>query len=138
MILLAVSCLFFVSCTPKPAPVVEAEETVCPMMAMLEKWDTFADLDEEGQVALIAEAKALFDAKYEENKECEAEECAEKCPEKEAECAAFKAKWEDFANLPMEEQKALLDQAFECVKKCCKDKEEGEGCCKDKEETCEK
>jgi len=125
MILLAVACLVCVSCKPKVEAPVEVTEEVCPMHAMMDKWDTFADLDEAGQVALIAEAKAFFDAKFEEHKdECE-KEGEEVCPEKAAKCAEFKAKWENFENLPMEEQKALIDQIIECKKQCCKDKEEG-------------
>jgi hypothetical protein len=123
MILLAVACLVCVSCKPKVEQPVDVVEEVCPVQAMFDKWDTFADLDEEGQVALIAEAKAFFDANCCEHKE-DATEGEEVCPEKAAKCAEFKAKWENFENLPMDEQKALIDQIIECKKQCCKDKEE--------------
>jgi len=120
MILLAVACLIFVSCGTKKQ--VEAVEETCCMTEMLAKWDTYADLDEEGQVALVAEMKAFLDAKCE--KKCakeEGEEVAEEvCPEKAAKCAEMKAKWEDFENLPLEEQKAFIDLILEHKAKCCK------------------
>jgi len=129
MILLAVACLIFVSCGTKKQ--LEAVEETCCTTEMLAKWDTFADLDEEGQVALVAEMKAFLDEKC--KKKCakeEGEEVAEecpgkeaKCPEKAAKCAEMKAKWEDFENLPLEEQKALIDQIVEHMAKCCKAKE---------------
>lgn len=123
MLLLAVAGLFFVSCVNKTQTVEAVEETCC-MTEMLAKWDTFADLDEEGQIALVAEMKAFFDAKCEAKCEKHEEEAAEEvCPEKAAKCAEFKAKWEDFENLPLEEQKAIIDQIIEHKAKCCKDKE---------------
>ena len=127
MILLAVACLIFVSCGNKNKQVEQVEETCC-MTEMLAKWDTFADLDEEGQGALVAEMKAFLEAKCEGKcaKE-EGEEVAEEvCPEKAAKCAEMKAKWEDFENLPLEEQKALIDQILEHKAKCCKAKEVAE------------
>jgi hypothetical protein len=122
MILLAVACLIFVSCGTKKQ--VEAVEETCCMTEMLAKWDTFADLDVEGQVALVAEMKAYIDeCKAKCETKCtkeEGEEVAEVCPEKAAKCAEFKANWEEFENLPLEEQKALLDQILEHKAKCCK------------------
>jgi hypothetical protein len=140
MILLAVSCLIFVSCGTKTQSVVEqTEETTCPYQAALEQWENWENLDAEAQVALVGELKAFFDecckAKCEEK--CEAKEGEEVCPEKAAKCAEFKAKWEAFETLTLEEQKELLDVAIAHKAKCCEGKKEG-GCCKDKEETCDK
>jgi hypothetical protein len=140
MLLLAVACLIFVSCGNRAEKPAVVEEPVCEFKLMLDKWDAFADLEEEGQIALVAEMKAFFDAKCEEHcKEAkeECEEAKEVCPEKEAKCAEFKAQWEAFETLTLEEQKAIIDQIIEHKSKCCKEKEEG--CCKkDKKETCEK
>ena len=150
MILLAVACLICVSCGgPKTAPVAEVavEETCCTLTpeqeAMFANWELWADLDATQQAVLVGEMKAFID---ECKAKCEAE-CAEKCkkecegteevcPEKAAKCAEFKAKWDNFETLALEEQKAILDEVLACQKaKCCKDKEEG--CCKKGEETCQ-
>jgi hypothetical protein len=123
MILLAVACLIFVSCGTKTEIVTEpVEETTCPFALGLEKWAT---LNDEGvdQEALVAEMKALFDDCCKEK--CTAEEgeaVAEPCPEKEA----FKAKWDAFDTLTLEEKIELLNQAIEHTKKCCEKKAEVE------------
>jgi len=126
MILLAVACLIFVSCGTKKQ--VEAVEETCCMTEMLAKWDTYADLDEADQIALVAEMKAFLDKKCEGKcQKEEGEEVAEEvCPEKAAQCAEMKAKWEDFDNLLIEDQKALIDQILEHMAKCCKAKEVAE------------
>jgi hypothetical protein len=146
MILLAVACLVCVSCGgPKAEKAAEvAEETCCTLTPeqeeMFANWDLYADLEEEQQVALVDEMKAFIDeckAKCEEKceKKCE-KEGEEVCPEKAAKCAEFKANWENFENLTLEEQKAILDQVLACHKeKCCKEKEDG--CCKKDKETCQ-
>ena len=153
MILLAVACLVCVSCGgPKTTQVTEVavEETCCTLTpeqeAMFANWELWANLDATQQSVLVGEMKAFID---ECNAKCE-EKCKEKCketckkegeepkecPEKAAKCAEFKAKWEKFETLALEEQKAIIDQVLECHKaKCCKDKEEG--CCKKGEETCQ-
>jgi len=118
MILLAVACLIFVSCdnTPKAT---EPEEPKCEFTLLLDKWATFEELNEEGQIALIAEIKAYFDECCKEKCEAkEGEEVKEVCPEKEA----FIAQWNDFANLDLEAQKAIIEKCIE-HKKCCKEKE---------------
>ena len=120
MILLAVACLVFVSCGNKPEPVVE--ETTCEFTVLLEKWATIGELDEEGQMALVAEFKAYFDEACKEKCKKEGEETEEICPEKQAEMDAFKAQWEDFANLDLEAQKAIIEKCIE-HHKCCKEKE---------------
>jgi len=122
MILLAVACLVFVSCGPKKAtePV---EEPKCEFALMLDKWATFDELDEEGQVALVAEFKAYFDECCKEKCTKEGEEAEAICPEKQAEIDAFKAQWEIFDTLTLEEQKAIIEKCIEHKKSCCKDKE---------------
>ena len=135
MILLAVACLVFVSCGPRAEKATEVVEETCDALtpeqqAMFENWDNFANLDLEAQTALVGEMKAFFDechakcaAKCEAAKE-EGAEPAEVCPEKEAKCAEFKAKWDAFDTFSLEEQKALIDQMLECKKaKCCKEHE---------------
>jgi TRAP-type C4-dicarboxylate transport system substrate-binding protein len=149
MILLAVACLVCVSCGPRAEKVTDVQEETCCTLTpeqeeMFANWELWADLEEEQQVALVGEMKAFIDdckakceAKCEEKCKKEGEEAEEVCPEKAAKCAEFKAKWEDFENLTLEEQKAILDQVLECHKaKCCKDKEEActhdhEGCDKE-------
>ncbi|MCL2167503.1 MAG: hypothetical protein FWH59_00050 [Lentimicrobiaceae bacterium] len=143
MILLAVACLVFVSCGPRTEKVTEVvEETACCTLTpeqeeMFANWEVWADLAEEQQITLVADMKAFLDeckakceAKCAEKKE-ECGEAKEVCPEKEAKCAEFKAKWENFENLPLEEQKALIDEVLACKEKCCKEKKEG--CCKEGE-----
>lgn len=117
MILLAVACLIFVSCDNKKATV-PVEEPKCELAINLDKWATFGDLDEEGQIALVAEMKAFIDETCKEKcKEAEeGGEAPEPCPEKEA----FKAKWETFETLTLEEQKEIIDQVFVHMKACCK------------------
>jgi hypothetical protein len=127
MILLAVAALIFVSCGNKAQQVPEVEEKKCCTTEMIAKWDTFAELDEEGQIELVAEMKAFFDKKFEKKcKKEKTEECGEAkevCPEKAAKCAEFTAQWENFENLPLEEQKCIIDQVIEFKTKCCKEKE---------------
>ncbi|GHV43333.1 hypothetical protein FACS1894180_2090 [Bacteroidia bacterium] len=66
-----------------------------------------------------------------EKKECCKKELTE---EQKAACAEFKAKWDNWDNLTVDEKKALLDQKFECCKAKCEAKKE---CCKkDGEKTC--
>ena len=132
MILLAVACLVFVSCGPRTEKATEVtEETTCCELTPEQEadWANWDNLDLERQTALIGEVKAFFDdchAKCEAKCEAAKEEGAvpeEVCPEKEAKRAEFKAKWDAFDTMTLEEQKALLDQAFECKAKCCHDKE---------------
>ena len=145
MILMAVACLIFVSCGNKTQPVVEPQEETCCTLTpeqeeMFTNWDLYAELEAEQQAALVGEMKAFIDAckaKCEEKceKKCE-KEGEEVCPEKAAKCAEFKANWENFENLTLDEKKTILDQVLACHKeKCCKDKEEG--CCKKDKETCQ-
>ena len=115
---------FFASCGNKTVVAPEEQEKPkCEFALLLEKWDTFGELNEEGQVALIAEFKAFFD-------ECCKEKCEKEgeviCPEKQAEIDDFKAQWDDFANLDLEAQKALIEKCIEHKKECCEKKGEGE------------
>ena len=140
MILLAVSCLFIVSCNQPAPPAAEvAEETCCTLtpeqQEMFDNWEMWADLTEEQQLVLVDDMKTFMD-------ECKAK-CAEKCAEKEGEevcpkkaekCAEMKAKWEAFETLSLDEKKALIDEIF-AAKKCCEEKEK---CCKHEEKECDK
>ena len=128
---MAVACLVFISCGPRTeTPTEVVEETTCALTPEQEAdWANWDNLDLERQTALVGEVKAFFDdchakceAKCQEAKE-EGAEPAEVCPEKEAQRAEFKAKWDAFDTMTLEEQKALLDQAFECKAKCCKAEE---------------
>ena len=127
MMLLAVAGLIFASCGTKTQQATEIEEPKCEFTLMLDKWATFDELDEEGQIALVGEMKAFLNeckAKHEEKCASEKGEQAEEvCPEKAAKCAEFKAQWEEFENLELEVQKALIDQVLEHKAKCCKNKE---------------
>jgi hypothetical protein len=151
MILMAVVCLVFASCGTGKQKATEpvVEEKCCATLTaeqeeMFANWENWAELEEEAQIALVADMKAYMD---ECKAKCEAK-CAEKeateepeemCPVKKAEIEEFIAKWEAFETLTLEEQKCLIDQVLECKAKCCKEKEEGckkehEGCPKHKEE----
>ena len=130
MILLAVACLGFVSCDSTPKPTEPTEATTCDALTQEQQdnWAKYAELTPDEQIALVGEMKAYFDACYAKcEAKCEAkEEGTEPAvvdPEKEAARAEFKAKWDAFDTLTLEEQKALLDQAFECKAKCCKAEE---------------
>ena len=136
MILLAVACLVLISCGPRAEKAPEVvEQTTCDELTpeqqtMFDNWANYAGLEQDAQKAIVLDMKVYIDdchAKCEAKCKAAQEEGAtpEKvCPEKEAKCADFKAKWDAFDNLPLEEQKALLDQALECMKeKCCKEKE---------------
>ena len=122
MLLLAVAGLIFVSCggTKTQQTDTVVEEAVCPVKAMLEKWDTLAELDEEGQIALVGEMKSFFD----EN--CKAKEEGVEAEEVSPEVAAMKADWENFENLDLEAKKALINKAFE---QCCKKEVKAEETC---------
>jgi hypothetical protein len=122
MILLAVTCLVFVSCNITPK-VTEPEQPKCEFATLLEKWDTFGDLDEAGQAALIAEMKAYFDECCKEKCEKEGEEAEELSPEEYVDRAAFRAFWEDWDNLDVETQKGLIEKCIEHKKECCKENE---------------
>ena len=144
MILLAVAGLVCVSCGPRTEKAVEPVEETCTTLtpeqeAMFDNWENWADLSEEAQIALVGEMKIFLDeckakCKAKCEAKCEAkegEEAEEVCPEKAAKCAEFKAKWEDFENLTLEEQKACIDKVLECKTKCCKEKESEETCSKE-------
>ena len=131
LILLAVASLVFASCDSKGKQVTDVvEETCCALTAeqqeMFDNWEIWADLTEEQQMALVVDMKAYFD---ECKAKCEAkcakeksEEAEEVCPAKKAACEEFAAQWENFENLDLATQKALIDKIIE-HKKCCKEKE---------------
>jgi len=130
LILLAVATLIFASCDSKGKQVTDVvEETCCALtpeqQEMFDNWEMWADLSEEQQMALVADMKAYFDeckAKCQAKCAKENEDAEEVCPEKKAACEEFAAQWENFENLDLETQKALIDKIIE-HKKCCKEKE---------------
>ena len=136
---------------PAEQPAAETTEVVeekqeCPMHALKEGYANWENMTDEAKAELNKNAAAVFaemDAKMEamkaEGKEC-AEECAKKLAEMtedqkaefeakkaecEAKCAEMKAKWENFANMTVDEQKDLI---MERLNGCNHDGEKG--CCK--------
>lgn len=85
------------------------EEEKAEMKAFKEKWDSWDKLAEADKKALVAEVKAKIDKK-------EAEMEAKKA-EMEKQKAEMDAKWNNFNNLTLEEQKTVLDMK---LKSCCK------------------
>ena len=127
-----VAIFFFAACTPKTTEVVNEEEqtqeTKCCLtdeqkadFAAFENW---AELDDAAKGELIVRLKEFYDAKMAKKAEkCDAEP-QEVCPEKQAKCDEFKAKWETWETLSIDEQKALIDELIGCCKKKCEAKEE--------------
>ena len=128
---------FFASCANKTAqvePETDGQETeqCCQLTdeqkADLAAWEDWANQTDEQKVELIAKMKACFDQKMAENAEnCEGVQ-EEVCPEKAAKCAEFKAKWESWETLTIDEQKELIDAKMNCCKAKCEAKE---GCTKE-------
>ena len=140
--------------TEAPAPEqTEAgeEKHECPMGQLKDEYARWEEMDDAMKAELNQKAASVFaemDAKMEEMK-AEGKGCAEECAKKlaemteeqkaefeakkaecEAKCAEMKAKWENFANMTVDEQKDLIMERLSCggEKKCCKG--EGEkGCC---------
>lgn len=131
---------FFASCgnkpvTPAEEPVKEEcnKEQCCKELteeqkAEMEAWNDWDNQTDEKKAELLANRKACIDQKMAEKKECkkEGEEPSEECK---AKCAERQAKWDSWATLTMDEQKALIDEFGGCCKKECAHGE-GEGCCK--------
>ena len=128
---LGLASLFMVACnnTPKQEetvaePVQEEvtevveEEHNCPMHALKEEYAKWDEMTDEDKAALNQKAAAIFaemDAKMEEMKAAGEEVCkemAEMTDEQKAECekkcAEMKAKWDNFANMTVDEQKDLI------------------------------
>jgi len=127
-------CFVFIACCPKAETEQKQEEVVekqgcsqketkcCKNMTeeqkaackeFCEKWKDFENQSEEVQKELVLQAKTKIDA-------CEAKMAAEK--------AEFEAKWANFDNLPVDEQKALIDKKMNCKKGGCKKGGEGKKC----------
>ena len=145
---LGLACLFMVACdnTPKqpeqPAEPVQEEKTEvveekhdCPMHALKEEYAKWDEMTDEAKAELNQKAATVFnemDAKMEEMKAAGEEVCkdmAEMTEEAKAECekkcAEMKAKWDNFANMTVDEQKDLIMERLggcnhEGDKPCCK------------------
>ena len=155
---LGLASLFMVACnnTPKQEETVaepvqeEVTEVVeekhdCPMHALKEEYAKWDEMDDQMKADLNQKAAAVFaemDAKMEEMKAAGEEGCKEMAEmteeqkaECEAKCAEMKAKWENFANMTVDEQKELIMERLggccnhEGDKPCCKHEgEEGHEC----------
>ena len=155
---LGLASLFMVACnnTPKQEETVaepvqeEVTEVVeekhdCPMHALKAEYAKWDEMDDQMKADLNQKAATMFaemDAKMEEMKAAGEEVCkemAEMTDEQKAECekkcAEMKAKWENFANMTVDEQKELIMERLggccnhEGDKPCCKHEgEEGHEC----------
>ena len=155
---LGLASLFMVACnnTPKQEETVaepvqeEVTEVVeekhdCPMHALKEEYAKWDEMDDQMKADLNQKAAAVFaemDAKMEEMKAAGEEVCKEMAEmteeqkaECEAKCAEMKAKWDNFANMTVDEQKELIMERLggccnhEGDKPCCKHEgEEGHEC----------
>ena len=162
-LVMAAFCLLFVSCNTKQveAPVDEAATThencqhnhegkgCCGLKeeqkAMFAQWKQFETLEAQAQADLVAAMKAFLDEKMskcegEKHEGCQGEKhegCQNKC-EGEKDCAQkhaeMKEKWNNFENLAIEEQKALIDNILEHQKKHAP---KHEGCQGEKHEGCQ-
>ena len=157
---LGLASLFMVACnnTPKQEePVAEPvqeetevveEEHVCPMHALKEEYARWDEMTDEAKAELNNKAAEIFNAMNAEMEAKKAEmeaageevckEMAEMTEEQKAECekkcAEMKAKWENFANMTVDEQKDLIMERLngcnhDGEKPCCKHEgEEGHQC----------
>lgn len=121
--------------------------------AMFAQWKQFETLEAQAQADLVAAMKAFLDEKMskcegekhegcqgEKHEGCQGEKhegCQNKC-EGEKDCAQkhaeMKEKWNNFENLAIEEQKALIDNVLEHQKKHAP---KHEGCQGEKHEGCQ-
>ena len=145
---LGLASLFMVACnnTPKQEPVTEPvqeetevveEKQECPMHILKDEYAKWDEMTDEAKAAVNAKAVAGFaemDAKMEEMKAAGEEICKqipemteEQKAECEAKCAEMKAKWENFANMTVDEQKDLI---MERLGGCC-NHEGDKPCCKE-------
>ena len=148
---LGLACLFMVACenTPKepvqPAEPAQEEKTEvveekqeCPMHALKDEYAKWDEMTDEAKADLNQKALTLFnemDAKMAEMKEEGKEACKEMAEmteeqkkECETKCAEMKAKWEKFAEMSVDDQKALVMERLEGCnhegdKPCCKHEE---------------
>ena len=144
---LGLASLFMVACnnTPKepvqPAEPVQEEKTEvveekheCPMHALKEEYAKWNEMDDQMKADLNQKAATIFgemDAKMNEMKAAGEQVCkemAEMTEEAKAECekkcAEMKAKWDNFNNLTLNEQKDLIMERLngcnhEGDKPCC-------------------
>jgi hypothetical protein len=156
--LLVASFVLFSCCNNAKKDECKNKKECCEMTeeqkADLAAWNDWDNQTDEKKAELVEKYKNCIDQKAKcckkdgEKKECckkdgEKKECCKKelTEEQKKACEEFKAKWENWDNLTINEKKALLDQKMECCKakkECCKAKKE---CCKkdgEKKECCKK
>ena len=144
--MLGLASLFMVACnnTPKqeeatepetPATEVVEEKQECPMHALKDEYAKWDEMTDEAKAELNQKAATVFgemDAKMEEMKAAGEEVCKEMAEmteeqkaECEAKCAEMMAKWENFANMTLDEQKDLvMERLAGCCEKKCENHEE--------------
>lgn len=156
---LGLACLFMVACnhTPKQDEGKQTEQTTettvnetadvakeehnCPMHALMEAYANWDEMTDDAKKELNQKAYDVFkemDAKMEEMKTAGEEVCkemAEMTEEQktacEQKCAEMKAKWDNFANMTLDEQKDLIMERLNGChgdKPCCKGEGEGHQC----------
>ena len=155
---LGLASLFMVACnnTPKqeeaPAEPVQEEKTEvveeehnCPMHALKEQYAKWDEMTDEAKAELNKKAYDVFTTMEAEMEAKKAEmevageqvckEMAEMTEEQKAECekkcAEMKAKWDNFDNMTIDEQKDLImERMGGCHgdKPCCKGEGEGHKC----------
>ena len=126
---LGLASLFMVACNNTPKQPEQAAEPVqeektevveekhdCPMHALKEEYAKWDEMTDEAKAELNKKAAEVFttmDAEMEAKK-----------AELEKKCAEMKAKWDNFANLTVDEQKDLIMQRLGGCdhgdKPCCK------------------
>ncbi len=140
---LGIACLFMTACNnaPKEAqveeqPVVEeaAPVEVCPMDNFKAQLADWANYDEAKKAEVVGAIKTFFDekdAQMAEGKECcqkEGEEITEemkaKMDEMKAKMEPIMEKWANWAEMTVEDQKALIEERFAAMQCCEKPAEE--------------
>lgn len=124
---LGLACIFMVACnnTPKQQPEqadqpaadtteAVAEEHHCPMHDLAAEYENWDNLTDEAKAELNQKAVAIFNEMDAQRAEMQAEGeqlvemTEEQRAECEAKCAEMKAKWENFANMTLDEQRDLI------------------------------
>ena len=133
---LGIACLFMTACNnaPKEAqveeqPVVEeaAPAEVCPMDNFKAQLADWANYDEAKKAEVVGAIKTFFDekdAQMAEGKECCQKEGEEITEEMKAKMEPIMEKWANWAEMTVEDQKALIEERFAAMQCCEKPAEE--------------